>query len=120
MTLIEFLHPLKGTAKKNLVLGTLFYFKRYKEQPAMTAAEIKAAMRQAKVPKAKDMNVNAVINQSAPFVHSTGAADNGAFLFEITGDGEKYIREKLGLTLPEAQVEHDVSALEAITAKTTD
>jgi hypothetical protein len=120
MTLIEFLHPLKGSAQKNLVLGTLFYFKRYKEQPAMPAADIKAAMRQAKVPKAKAMNVNAVINSAAPYVHSTGADDHGSFLFEITGEGEKYIREKLGLNTPEAQVEHDVSALEAIAAKTAD
>jgi len=28
----------------------------------MTATEIKAAMRQARIPKAKDMNVDAVIN----------------------------------------------------------
>ena len=107
VTLIEFLHPLKGGARKDVVLGTLYYFKRYKDQPNMTAAEIKAAMRQAKVPRAKDMNVNAVINASAPFVYQMGSVPNGSFLFEITGEGRSGT-SKLGLAMPEAQVEHDV------------
>jgi hypothetical protein len=120
VTLIEFLHPLKGGARKNVVLGTLYYGKRYKDQPAMTAADIKAAMRQARIPKAKDIKVNAVINQSAPYVHSIGATDNGAFLFEITGEGERYIRGKVGIATHDAQVEHDVTALEAIAATVKD
>lgn len=120
MTLIEFLHPFKGGSQKNMVLGTLYYFKRYKDQQHMSSAEIKAAMRQARVPKARGMNVNAVINGSAPYVHSSGSKENGAFLFEITSEGEKYVRETLGLNASEPQVEHDVSALESIAASVSD
>lgn len=120
MTLIEFLHPLKGGPRKDAVLGTLFYFRRYKDTASMTAADIKAAMRQARVPKAKDMNVNAVLNESAPYVFPSGSNEAGRFLFEITGDGEQYIRDKLGLPAPDAQVERDVSALEAVAAKVSD
>jgi hypothetical protein len=61
------------------VLATLYYRKRYKDRPHMTASEIKAAMRGAKVPRANDTNVNAVINRSAPYVHSTGSKENRAF-----------------------------------------
>jgi hypothetical protein len=45
---------------------------------------------------------------------------NRAFAFEITGEGEKYVRDKLGSTTPDPQADHDVTALEAIAATVSD
>jgi hypothetical protein len=62
VTLIEFLHPLKGGARKGRGARHPLLRQAVQDQPAMTATEIKAAMRQARIPKAKDMNVDAVVN----------------------------------------------------------
>ncbi len=120
MTLMEFLHPLRQGKQRDLVLATLYFFKRYKQRDRMTAPDVRSAMVQAKVPRAKLMNVNAVINESAPYAQGTGAKESGAFLFELTGTGEDHVRDLLGLPAAEAEVEHDVTSLENIAARLTD
>jgi hypothetical protein len=120
VTLVEFLHPLRGSSQRNLVLGTMYYLKRYKDREAVTAPEIKAALTAAKIPKAKQINVNNVVNRAAPLVHSPGGKENGALLFALTDTGEKYVRDLLGLPAVEAEVEHDVTTLGALLTKITD
>ena len=120
MTLVDFLHPLRGSSQRNLVLGTMYYLKRYKEREAVTASEVKAALTAAKIPKAKRINVNNVVNRAAPLVHSPGGKENGALLFALTDSGEKYVRELLSLPSAEPEVEHDVTTLSALLARITD
>ena len=62
MTLIEFLHPLKGGARKGRGARHPLLRQAVQGPAGDDATEIKAAMRQARIPKAKDMNVDAVIN----------------------------------------------------------
>jgi hypothetical protein len=50
VTLVEFIHPLRKGKQRDPVLGVLYFFKRYKGQNAMTAAQVKTALRDAKVP----------------------------------------------------------------------
>ncbi|MGH3006030.1 MAG: hypothetical protein ACRDOS_09060 [Gaiellaceae bacterium] len=120
MTLVEFLHPLRGSSQRNLVLGTMYYLKRYKGREAVTAPEVKAALTTAKIPKAKRINVNNVVNRAAPLVHSPGGKENGALLFALTDMGDKYVRELLDLPSAEPEIEHDVATLTALLSKITD
>ena len=120
MTLVEFLHPIRTGKQGNLVLAVLFFYKQFKDADGMTASEIRAALVQAKVPKAKTMNVNAVINKSAPFVHSPRGKEDGAFVFELTDSGEKYVRDLLDVPLPSAGTQQDVSTLRTLSAKISD
>ncbi len=57
MTLVEFLHPIRVGKQGELVLSVLYYFNYSKGTGGMTAAEIRSALVQAKIPKAKTMNV---------------------------------------------------------------
>jgi hypothetical protein len=119
VTLVEFLHPLKSGKQRDVVLAAMYYFKRYKDKPQMTAAEVKSALVAAKIPKAKTWNVNDVLGKSAPFVHAPGA-DGGVFLFELTDTGERAVRDQLGLPTAEPEVEHDVGALQHLAASLSD
>jgi hypothetical protein len=111
VTLVEFVYPIRNGKHRDLVLAVLYYFKKFRQAEGMTAADIRAALLQAKVPGAKKINVNHVINTSAPYVHSPGGKASGAFIFELTDSGEKYVREKLELNVLEPDVKHDVAGL---------
>lgn len=119
MTLVEFLHPLKGGKQRDLVVATMYYLKRYKGREAVTAPEIKTAMVATKL-VAKGINVHQVIGGSAPYVHSPGGKENGALLFAVTDSGDAYVRELLGLPSAEPEVEHDVVTLTNLAEKLTD
>jgi len=120
VTLVEFLHPIRKGRQRDLVLATLFFHTQFKGANGMTGTEIKTALTQAKVPNAKKMNVNDVINKSAPFVHSPRGKENGAFVFELTDTGEKHVRELLELPVPDLGVQQDVSTLRALSDKLGD
>jgi hypothetical protein len=120
VTFVEFLYPLRKGKWRDLVLATLFFHTQFKGANGMTGAEIKTALRQAKIPNAKKINVNDVINKSAPFVHSPGGKESGAFVFELTDTGEKHVRELLDLPAPDLGVQQDVSALRALSDKISD
>ncbi|SRR6266487_3597381 len=121
MTLVEFLHPLKGAKQIELVLATMYYLKRYKDREHVTAPEIKTALGTTKLPKTKAINVNDVINKrGAPYVHSPGGKENGALLFALTDMGDTFVRELLDLPLAEPEVEHDVTTLSALISEISD
>lgn len=120
MTLVEFLFPLKGGQQRDLVLAAMYYLKRYKDRESVTAPELRAALAATKLPKTKAINVNDVINKSAPYVHSPGGKENGALLFALTDKGDQYVRELLGLPAAEPEVEHDVTTLTNLAANIAD
>lgn len=119
MTLVEFLHPLKGGKQRDLVLATMYFLKRYKGRDQVTAPEIRTAMVATKL-VTKSINVNQVINHGAPYVYSPGGKESGALLFELTDTGEKYVRELLDLPAAEPEIEHDVGTLSAVATKIAD
>jgi hypothetical protein len=120
VTLVEFLNPLlKGGGRRDLrqrdvVLAVMYYYRRYKTKPRMTAAEVKSGLVAGKVPKAKLWNVSDVLGKSAPYVHAPNATEGGLLQFELTDTGERAVREKLGLPEAEPEVEHDVGALQKV------
>src|SRR4051812_48882238 len=119
MTLVEFLYPLKGGKHRDLVMATMYFLKRYQGRDPVTAPEVRTAMLATKlVPKT--INVNQVINGSAPFVHSPGGKENGALLFALTDTGDKYVRELIGLPSAEPEVEHDVTTLTGLAGGVSD
>src|SRR4051794_5289841 len=97
----------------------MYYLKRYKDRESVTAPEVKTAMVGTKLVK-KSINVNQVINKSAPYVQTSGGKEDGALLFELTDSGVKYVRELLGLPLAEPEVEHDVMTLTNLVSKIGD
>jgi hypothetical protein len=98
----------------------MYYLKRYKGREQVTAPEVKTALAGTKLPKTKSINVNDVINKAAPYVHSPGGKENGALLFALTDEGDKYVRELLGLPSAEPEVEHDVTTLSGLLPKIAD
>jgi hypothetical protein len=120
VTLVEFLYPIRKGKQRDLVLATLFFHTQFKGANGMTGTEIKTALTSAKVPNAKKMNVNDVINKSSPYVHSPRGKENGAFLFELTDTGEKHVRELLDVPAPDLGIQQDVSTLRALSDKISD
>lgn len=120
MTLVEFLHPIRKGKQRDLVLAVLFYTKHYTKKDGMTAAEIKTGLTQAKIPNAKKMNVNQVVNTSAPYIHAPRGKEDGAFVFELTQSGDEHVRRTLDVPTVEPELQHEVTSLKAISAKVTD
>jgi hypothetical protein len=119
VTLVEFLHPLRRSSHRNLVLATMYFLKHYKGESEVTAGTIKSTLVTTKIPGVKKINVNNVLNRGAPYVYSPGSAP-GALLFALTETGEKYVREQLDLPIVEPEIQHDAAALRTLSAKITD
>lgn len=119
MTLVEFLAPLKKSTHGNRVLAVLYYLMRYEGVESATVAQIRSAMRRARAPSWKTVNVANVLARSAPNVESPGQSGS-ALLWRLTGTGQAHIRTLLDLPEAEPEVEHDVRTLESIAAKIGD
>ncbi len=121
MTLVEFIHPLKKARQRDVILGALYFHKRYQDETSMTAAEIKLALRQARVPGIKNWNIGTVISRSGgPFITHAGVNGVGTYLFEITATGEERVRDLLGLPSADLEHENDVAALLRLAARIRD
>jgi len=120
VTLVEFLHPIRTGKQRDLVLAVLYYNKHFKNVTGTTAAEIKTALVQSKIPKAKSMNVNSVLNNAAPYVHAPAGRESGAFVFELTDSGEKYVSERMEITEPAPIMQQDISTLQSLIEEVED
>lgn len=113
MTLMEFLHPLKGGSNRDICLAALYYHQRYEGVAEATVDGLRALLKRARVPRAATMNVAQVLSVSAPYVHSPGMQGK-KFLWAITASGQDRVRQLLNLPASDPEVENDVSALEAL------
>ena len=111
MTLVEFLHPLRTAGRRDLVLGTLYFHKKYENTPSMTVAAIRAALIQARAPRARKMNISDVLAKASPLVQSHGR--RGAS-YSLTSTGEKYVRERVGDQDAKPEQQHDASSLRRV------
>jgi hypothetical protein len=66
----------------------------------MTSREIADALIKAKVPRAKKMNVSAVLGALVPRVQQLDETRNGGRLYALTDTGREYLRDNLGLAGP--------------------
>jgi hypothetical protein len=115
VTLVEFLHPLRSSGRRDLVLATLYYYKKYESTPSMTVGAIRAALMQARAPRAKQMNISDVLAKASPFVYSR---DKGNY--SLTNTGVRYVREHVGESDAEPEMQHDASSLRRVASKIQD
>lgn len=120
MTLVEFLGVVKGEKRETLALSVLYWNERYGSKPSMTAAEMKAALVQARVTNAKNINAPDVLGKAGANVDVAGNAPNGSKLWALTETGRKAVRLAHGLPEDEPELEHGVADLEKVAAKVTD
>jgi hypothetical protein len=119
MTLAEFLAPLWSGPQREKCLAVLYYYLHYRDVPSMTVEQIRDELVRARVPKASKINVADVLNKSGALVDSAGVVGNRR-LWQLTLSGEKHIRTELSLPASQPEIEHDVTTLEALTAKVSD
>lgn len=115
MTLVEFLHPLRTAGRRDLVLATLYFYKKYEDTPVMTVSEIRAAMVHARAPRARKMNISDVLASASPMVHSQARGR-----FALTTTGERYVRERVGHPDSEPEVQHAAPSLRSLASKLKD
>jgi len=96
MTLVEFLGPVKHSSHRDKCVCVLYFKRRYEATDALTADQISKALINARVPKAKSMNVADVLNKSGEMVDSPGSSGK-ARLWRLTPTGEAHVRRILGL-----------------------
>jgi len=115
MTLAEFLHPVRKSAKREQVLAALYFFKHHKASPDATPGEIRDALVKAQIPRSRKANVSDVLAKLIPFVER-GVSSH----WKITESGEAHVRAQLALTAESPQVEEDVSSLTQLSQSVSD
>jgi hypothetical protein len=120
MTLVEFLVPLLKAGRREQCLAALYFHQRYKNRPSLTAAEVRQALTQARMPGAKQVNTADVLAKSGHLVDTVESNDRGHKLWKLTPTGSEYVRGMLGLPAKDPEIEHDVSSLEDLAASILD
>lgn len=127
-THVELQHRLATDApQRNRVLTAMHYFTAYDGMQSMTSREIADALIKARVPRAKKINVSAVLGDLVPRVDRLDETRKGARLWIITDTGKEYLRDALGLLEPEPgkgkaapAASADAAELETLAAKVAD
>lgn len=119
MTIVEFLHPLKGGAIRDICLAALYFSDRYNGNSEVTVEELRALLKRARVPRAAKLNLADVLAKSAPHVDTAGKRSR-SFLWTLTTAGREHVRSTLGLPEAEPEIEHDVSSLESLLSSVSD
>src|SRR5713226_1910048 len=116
MTLVEFLAPLKDAAHRDKCLAVTYFKRHYEAVDELTVDQISRALVDARLPKAKSMNVADVLSKSGEMVESPGARGR-ARLWRLTPTGEAHVRRILSLPEAYPEMEHSVSSLERLAGK---
>lgn len=120
MTLVEFLAVVAGQKRETQVLSALYWNERYGAKPSMTAAQVKAALVQARVANARSMNAPDVLSKAGANVDVVGDSSGGAKLWALTETGRKVVRAAHGLPEVEPELEHGVADLQKVAARIKD
>jgi len=116
MTLVEFLHPLKGSANRDLCLAAMYFHQRYDGVEDLTIEGLRALLKKGRVPKAATMNIADVLSKSAPMVEAAGKKGS-RFLWKLTVTGQERVRSLLKLPEHDVEVENDVAALQTLVGR---
>lgn len=119
MTLVEFIHPLKGLPIRDICLAALYFHKRYGCKEHVTVEDLRDLLKRAHIPKVTKLNLADILSRSAPYVDVAGKSGS-KFLWAITSSGEQYVRALLNLPEADIEIEHDVSELTKVVASITD
>jgi hypothetical protein len=120
ISLVEFLHSLKSKAHRGRCLAVLYYNEKYMDVPAMSVAEVRAALVRARIPRANQINVAQVFASAGALVDTSETNSRGHKLWHLTGSGVSFVRDELGLPEEEPEVAADVTALESAARKISD
>jgi hypothetical protein len=115
VTLAEFLHPIRQAGKGEQVVATLYFFKHITGRGSASPAEVKQALADAQIPRARGANISQALADRVPLVNKLSFGE-----WEITGTGEGHVREKLALATPTPQAQEDVSSLQKLSASVGD
>jgi DNA-binding MarR family transcriptional regulator len=118
MTIGEFLQPLANSTHLFRVLGVLYFHERYHNRTALTAEEIREALRRARIPKSAKLNVADVLAKAGALVDTAGVQGSRK-LWTLTETGRRTLREKLNLPAADVEIEHDIGSLEKIIRNVT-
>lgn len=119
MTLVEFLHPLKGSGGKDLCLAAMYFHQRYEGVNELTVEGLRALLKRARVPRADKLNLADTLSKCAPFVDASGKQGN-RFLWVLTSTGQDRVRQILSLPENDVEIENDVVELQALIQKVND
>ena len=108
MTLPELLSKLPSAARRDVILTSMYFQAHYEGRPVVTSEDIRAAMRQARVPKAATMNVTDYLSKAGAFVDSPGSQD-GKRTWRLTETGTAHVLGLMGGIAP--ALEEDISVL---------
>ncbi|WP_238963858.1 hypothetical protein KN248_012990 [Mycobacterium paraintracellulare] len=120
MTLVEFIHSVRSGSRRIQVLSVLYWYAQYREKEALSASEIRAGLQQARIPKAKDVNVPDVLARAGAYVDSVDNNEKGHKLWQLTDTGKREVRSALGLPGEQPEIAHSTNELQKLAAKLSD
>jgi class 3 adenylate cyclase len=103
MTLVEFLHPVRKSSNRDKCLTAIYHLHHHQAVGSVSVEQIRAALKQARVPNAASINVSDVLNKAGHLVDYTEAVQ-GKRVWKLTSSGDDYVRKLLDLTTPQAAV----------------
>jgi len=115
MTLVEFLHRLRGGRRGEQVLAVLYWFKHFEDRPEVAVSEIREGLERARIPQARTINITQALTQAAPYADRVGSG-----IWTLTGTGEDHVRSFLAIPDERPQAQHDVRELEQLAATVSD
>lgn len=99
----------------------MYYLQTKKDVRRCTAAELKAALIAARVPKAKVFNVADILGKSGHFVSASEKNPAKVNLWQLTDSGIERVRVALGAADDaEVEVKNDISVMDSVVANVTD
>lgn len=119
MTLVEFIHPLKGKGVRATCLAAMYFYERYENRETVTVESLRSLLKRACIPRAEKLNLADTLSKSAPYVETRGKEEN-RFLWSLTATGHDHVRQLLNLPAKDVEIETDVYALEKLISKLGD
>ncbi|MDO9485390.1 MAG: hypothetical protein Q7K25_04945 [Actinomycetota bacterium] len=118
-TLAEFLAPLKKAPRRAQVLAVLYFETHDGQADSLTSAEIRLALKRARVPGHAAVNVPDVLGKAGHLVDST--RDGGRHLqWRLTDSGNRYVSAYLPVEGDELEVVNDISTLASLATQISD
>jgi hypothetical protein len=112
-SLVEFVAPVAAAGNRDRSLAVLYYAQFVEGHASMTAPELRDRLVDARVPKARRVNVADVLAHARHLVDSVRAEGTVARSWHLTVSGKEHVEALLGLSTVEPEVLNDVAALRA-------
>ncbi|MCY1717974.1 hypothetical protein OVA26_13605 [Microbacterium sp. SL62] len=120
MLLVEFLSTSGAKTWRERALVVLYWHAHFKDERALSSAQIKASMQAARVPKARQANVADVMNKAGALVDAAALGPSGERLWALTPTGQTAVRAMAGLPETQPEIEHGVEELRKVALAVTD